>query len=66
MRKRWVVNMKNEEKEKDEFVFCYFCHKKTKRTYPIREMSKRAGNYLCPECHKEEVLSNRAMDYLCA
>lgn len=53
-------------KQMSKIVFCYNCHKKTKRTYPIREMSKRAGNYLCPECHKEEVSSNRAMNRLCA
>lgn len=54
------------KKKSDKLVNCYTCRKQTKRTYPIREMSKRAGKYLCSECHKEEVLSDRARNRLFA
>jgi len=58
------MNILNKKTGKE--VFCYTCHKKTGRAYPIREMSKRAGKFLCSECHKKEILNNKAMNYLCA
>lgn len=47
-----------------EKVFCYTCRKKTNREYLIREMSRRAGNYLCLECHEKEILDNKALNRL--